>query len=275
MKLSLLLNLAMVVVITSLISCSEQLATKYECKKNIDNLEYKLHMRLLLDEKDLKENFEAIKSYYLKASECTTALPDEPPQNSNAFTNIFNPTLVLYSESGNPTLDSWRFDYCQYLTKKINTYQTKLEYKKKWLREKSQPFAVLIFIIKKWSQAIARFTLGCASYLIGGFTAKYAIQEKQLKNLTTSLALCVGGSYCIYLAGNALGECVCYNKEINAHLQETELHVNHLKKIHNQLITYSAQLNEKKLLKSNGSQKESPLIPRHAEPQDEEEGTHL
>lgn len=255
-----------------MIRCSELALNKFQLQLDLDKIQYQEHLRMLNKQPEFRKTFKAMDNYYSSLSECTITIPEELI-NYDLFDHLFKPEMVLPS-SLTTNDDIWRLYYSQFLVQRISTYNTNIEYKKNWLHEQVKPFASLLFIMKKWSQAIARFTLGCACYVIGGFTAKYAIQEKELKNLTTSLALCAGGSYCIGQAANALAECLHYKKIIEAHLQEAELHTNYLNQKNKQLINYINQLTEKKLSQDN-MQKESPLVPRHAETQAEEEGIHL
>ncbi len=70
--------------------------------------------------------------------------------------------------------------YCEFLSKHIKAYSANLASKEKYGLVSNQTICTILVIMKKWSQALARFTIGCACYVVGGFTAKYAIQDKEL-----------------------------------------------------------------------------------------------
>lgn len=269
MKLANLLTLISTILISPISQAGELMNPCALLSLDIDKIAHQEHLRMLYKQPEFRKTFKEMDRFYLRASECTIAIPEDISQNIEAFNNIFDPELVLTSSSDTHDLDTWHSHYCKFLSKQIERYQTNLNAKKKWLNDQTKPYAVLLFIMKKWSQAVARFTLGCACYLVGGFTAKYALQEKELKGLGTSLGLFVGGSYFIGEAAVGIAECIHYPKIVEAHAQEADLHANYLKKKNKKLKKILMSITEKKSQKT-GSQVESPLIPRDSQKQFEE-----
>jgi hypothetical protein len=269
MKLHNLFKLVLIIVIPNINGGDGQLHKRFTLSLDVDTIAYQEHMRMLYKQPEFRKTFNEMDKYYYQASECTIAIPEDTVQNFEAFADIFDPELVLISSQKSHDLETWREHYCEFLSKHIKAYSANLASKKIWLGEQTKPFATLLFIMKKWSQALARFTIGCACYVVGGFTAKYAIQEKELKNLATSLGLFAGGSVCIGQAAVALAECIHYKKIVEAHLDNTESHSRYLKKKNKQLQLYLAKTTEKQQSKNN-SQTESPLIPRTLQNQFEE-----
>lgn len=269
MKLHNLFKLILIIVTPNINGSDGQLIKRYTLSLDVDTIAYQDHMRMLYKQPEFRRTFKEMDRYYHRASECTIAIPEDTAHHIETFADIFDPELVLTSSNKSHDLETWRTHYCAFLSNHIETYSANLRSKKVWLSDQTKPFAALLFIMKKWSQALARFTLGCACYVVGGFTAKYAIQEKELKNLATSLGLFAGGSVCIGQAAVALAECIHYKKIVEAHLDQTEMHTRYLKKKNKQLQLYLAKTTEKPQSKNN-SQTESPLIPRTLQNQFEE-----
>ncbi|BDC34666.1 hypothetical protein Noda2021_06240 [Candidatus Dependentiae bacterium Noda2021] len=223
-------------------------------------------LRPLLRRDSIKIGFKELNDYYNQLASPTLELPEVVEKHHPFLDSLMNPMTVVTTSSpvSEPDAEKVRYYYAKHLIEKLAIYKEKLINKHEWLQKQNK----LVFLFKKVYSAVSRLALGGACYLVGCFVAKYAVREKQIKNLPTAMGFFAGGSYCLGQAGKYLMSAVYFDDIIDGHLKQTESHLEQIETKKEVLEQFNLSI-EHKLNPSTDS--ETPILPESQSDKDPSE----